>query len=128
MGLRHKGTSPPARSLVPWWLPHSDVNPAGAAFLARDTITNGQPQKQLAFHVAGQFISSLGVIAIRCERRQYADGEHLFPIGIAIPDGVAIELNHQPYRDGPQSGSNRAPRQLPTGRGDDERPTDLRSL
>lgn len=106
MGRRAPGT--PAVSLVPWWLSNTDINPAGKGF-ERDTITQGQPQRQLAFHVTGQYVPSLGLIAIRCERR----GETLTPIGMALSDDAPLVI-----ADGPiQSGANRSERQLPDDNG-----------
>jgi hypothetical protein len=51
-------------SLVPWWLPDSDVNPAEDPVLVR--YTHGQ--KQIAFHVRGTEGANLGTLAMRCEK------------------------------------------------------------
>ena len=74
-------------SLVPWWLPDSDLREAngGDPELSRDTLRNGKPEKHLGFHVWGQadHAPSLGLIAIRCKRR---GAEATEPLTICIPD------------------------------------------
>lgn len=73
-------------SLVPWWLPDSDLRPAnnGEFELSRDLQRNGKPEKQIGLHVWGQsdHPPSLGMIALRCERH----GEQLIPLTLQIPE------------------------------------------
>lgn len=78
----------PPRSLCPWWLPDSDLVPAnlGKLEFTRDLVLRGVAQKQIALFVTGQYVPSLGLMAIRCERRMGATGEELIPIGMALPD------------------------------------------
>lgn len=77
-------------SLVPWWLPNSDLWPANRKLdLSRDCRTlEGQPQRHLALYVTQQHRPGqmLGLLAIRCERR----GERITPISLSIPESAII--------------------------------------
>lgn len=112
--------TPPPRSLVPWQIAHSDLVPANAGKLefTRDLVLHGIAQKQIAVFVTGQYAPSLGLMAIRCERRMGPTGEELTPIGMALPDETPFVPVYQPYMDGAvQSGTNRSDRQLPDDNG-----------
>lgn len=88
-------------SLVPWWLPDTDLVEADNGELAytRDlrTIT-GRAERHLAMPVVGQYDRGcfLGLIAIRCERR----GSSLVPMACAIPETPIVEVRapRNPYR------------------------------
>lgn len=83
MGLRHWTK---LWSRVPWEIPESDLCEAnrGELELYRDLSINGRPQRQIAMHVTGSVNPhlSLGLIAVRCERR----GDHLIPLTLSIPE------------------------------------------
>lgn len=119
MGRKPPFRSEEPRSLVPWWLFHSDINPAnkGKLEFTRDLVVRGIPEKHVAMFVTGQFVASLGMIAIRCERRQTSAGEQLLPMGMAIPDDAPMPID---TAENEQSGSNRSTRQLPDDNGANE--------
>lgn len=89
MGRKGPIRTDPPKSLVPWWILHSDIVPAGAPCLSRDLVINGRPEKHVAFHVSGQYIPSLGLMAIRYGRR----GGQLTPLGIALPDDAPLPID-----------------------------------
>jgi hypothetical protein len=78
----------------PWCILESDLCPAnhGKPEFTRDVRTpEGQPQRHLALHVTQQFHpgASLGLVALRCERR----GTKLIPISLSIPDSPIQDVN-----------------------------------
>ena len=81
------------KSYVPWWLPHSDVNPAddGELALCSDVRIDGMAQRLLAMAVVGQADRSLvlGLIAVRCERSR---GE-LIPLTLSIPETPIVGID-----------------------------------
>jgi hypothetical protein len=102
-------------SRVPWWLFDSDLRPADPPCASRDLVKDGQPQRQVAFFVSGQFVPTLTLMAVRCERRQTSTGEELWPLSVAWP------CEDLPLEPGDivtgQSGGNRNERQLPDDNG-----------
>lgn len=69
----------PARyTLVPWQILDSDLVEQGEPELVRDL----HQERQLGLHVLGSCGVSLGLIAIRCERK----GETLTPLTLSIPE------------------------------------------
>lgn len=75
-------------SLVPWWLPDSDLVPVndGEPECYRDIRVKGVPEREMVLHVVGQADDhpTLGVIAVRCERMYGTD--RVIPLGLSIPD------------------------------------------
>lgn len=81
---------------VPWSdIEASDLREAndGEPELYRDTH-DGSPERQLGLHVVGQYDShlSLGLIAVRCERR----GTQLIPMSMAIAETPPFIDTSQP--------------------------------
>lgn len=83
-------------SLVPWWLPDSDLREAndGEAELVRDLVRNGKPERQFGLQVFGQATAppSLGLIAIRCQRR----GGTVTPLTLSIPETPMVVEAREP--------------------------------
>lgn len=85
------GRWPTRVSLVPWWLPDTDLAEAVAGEFKRDIVRNGKPERQVALHVVGQFPSapSLGLIAVRCSRK---GGGPVVPLTLSIPDTPGFDI------------------------------------
>lgn len=62
----------------------NDLHVAMSGSFHRDTLLYGQSGRQVALHVIGQYDRSLsiGLIALRCERR----GEQTIPLTLSIPE------------------------------------------
>lgn len=122
MGRRPPVETTPPRSLVPWQIAHSDIVPAnlGQLEFTRDLVIDGVPQKQIAVFVPGEYQRTLGLLAIRCERRMGPTGELLTPLGMSLPDDDVLEpaRTFEPYMDGGHHGAPRNERQLPDDEGD----------
>lgn len=93
------GRHDPRYSLVPWWLPDSDLREAngGELELERSTLRNGKPEKHIGMHVWGQAddAPSLGMIAIRGKRK---GSELTEPLTICIPE-TPIVIERKPSMD-----------------------------
>ena len=73
--------------LVPWGdISVSDLREAGPPELQRDIRTFGTAEKHLCLLVKGQYVPTLGMIAVRCERHS----GWLLPLTLAIVDTTAV--------------------------------------
>jgi hypothetical protein len=77
------------RSYCPWFVAEEDVNPAESGLFARDLCVEGQGQRHFGLPVLGQFDASLslGMLAIRCERK----GSTVIPLMLSLVDSPPIE-------------------------------------
>lgn len=77
------GRHPTRYSLVPWWLPDSDLVAVGDPELVRDLAG----ERQVALHVRGSAPGvTLGLVAMRCAR----DGARLVPLTISLPESPIV--------------------------------------
>jgi hypothetical protein len=94
-------------SLCPWWLEHTDLNPADGGEIQRDSLVNGSSERQFGLVVHGTFDATLvlGMIAIRCERK----GDQVTPLSMMWADVPPVPLprrvfypprGYEPYLDG----------------------------
>ena len=84
-------------SLVPWWLPDSDLCEAngGEVELERHLVVDGHRETHLGLHVWGQAddAPSLGILAIRCQR----EGSHDVPLTLSIPETPIVFEHRDAY-------------------------------
>lgn len=76
-------THPQRYAPSPWSeVAPSDLEPMGEP----DVTLEYRHELHLGLNVPGVFVSSLGMLAVRCECR----GERVIPLGLAIADGTIV--------------------------------------
>jgi hypothetical protein len=77
------------KSLCPWFIAEEDVNPAESGLFSRDLQMGVQAQRHYGLQVLGTFDPSLslGMLAIRCERKK----GQMLPLAIAWVDAPPAE-------------------------------------
>ena len=75
---------------VPWsWIAPSDLREAGPPELTRDIRKFGRAERHLCLAIKGEYVPTLGMVAIRCERHS---GWEL-PLSLAIVDTAAVTID-----------------------------------
>ena len=82
---------PERRTWYPWHIEPSDLIGQGYPELVRDLVG----ERQIGLHVLTSKGASLGLLAIRCERR----GTTLIPLEIAIAETPAVVVEPAPAMD-----------------------------